>query len=258
MSAADLHTLTGAFVLHALIDEERTEFERHLAACDSCAQEVSELAATAGRLARAVSFAPPADMKTEVLRRVATVRQLPPHITTSEKTGGTSGKTAGGSGRARQLSRFALAACLAAAAAFGGIAVWQHQRADEAGMREQQAQRRSEELARVLAAPDAKASTARLSDGATGTVVVAKSLDQAAFVAAKMPEPPSGKVYQLWFNDDGSMRSAGLMDPARSTEAVLLDGPVDEASGIGITVEPAGGSEEPTSDPVALMNFPTA
>lgn len=251
MSAADLHTLTGAFVLHALSDEERTEFERHLEVCEACAQEVSELAATAGRLARAVSVAPPPDMKAEVLRRIPAVRQLPPHIPTS-------GKTVGGSGRGRQLSRFALAACLAAAAAFGGIAVWQHQRADEAGMREQQAQRRSEELAKVLAAPDAKASTARFSDGATGTVVVAKSLDQAAFVAAKMPELPSGKVYQLWFNDDGSMRSAGLMDPTRSTEAVLLDGPVDEASGIGITVEPAGGSEEPTSDPVALMNFPTA
>lgn len=251
MSSADLHTLTGAYVLHALSDEERTEFERHLQECEACAQEVRELAATAGRLARAVSVTPPAAMKTEVLRSIATVRQLPPHTPTQ-------GRATGRTGRGRRLSRFALAACLAAAAGFGGIAVWQHQRADEAGERAQQAQRQSEQLAKVLAAPDAKAATARLTDGATGTVVVAKSRNQAAFVAAKMPEPPSGKVYQLWFNDDGSMRSAGLMDPARSTEAVLLDGPVDQASGIGITVEPTGGSQEPTSDPVALMNFPTA
>ncbi|MBH0245536.1 anti-sigma factor, partial [Streptomyces cavourensis] len=41
-------------------------------------------------------------------------------------------------------------------------------------------------------------------------------------------------------------------------DAVLLDGPVDRATGMGITVEPAGGSAEPTSDPVALMDFPTA
>ncbi|WP_371530822.1 anti-sigma factor [Streptomyces sp. NBC_01283] len=251
MSSADLHTLTGAYVLHALSDEERADFERHLRECEACAQEVRELAATAGRLARAVSVTPPATMKTEVLRSIATVRQLPPHTPTQ-------GKATGGSGRGRRLSRFALAACLAAAAGFGGIAVWQHERADEAGERAQEAQRQSEQLAQVLAAPDAKAATARLTDGATGTVVVAKSRNQAAFVAAKMPEPPSGKVYQLWFNDDGSMRSAGLMDPARSTEAVLLDGPVDQASGIGITVEPTGGSKEPTSDPVALMNFPTA
>ncbi|MGW6272602.1 anti-sigma factor [Streptomyces sp. NPDC055060] len=251
MSAADLHTLTGAYVLHALSDEERTEFERHLQMCEACAQEVRELAATTGRLARAVAVTPPAPMKAEVLRRIATVRQLPPHTPAPEKTGE-------GAHRGRRLSRFALAACLAAAVGFGGIAVWQHQRADEAGERVQEAQRRTEQLAQVLAAPDAKASSARLTDGATGTVVVAKSRNQAAFVAAKMPEPPSGKVYQLWFNDDGSMRSAGLMDPASSTEAVLLDGPVDQASGIGITVEPAGGSDEPTSDPVALMNFPTA
>ncbi|MER5252789.1 MULTISPECIES: anti-sigma factor [unclassified Streptomyces] len=251
MSTADLHTMTGAYVLHALSDEERTDFERHLEACEACAQEVRELAATAGRLARAVSVAPPPAMKAEVLRQIATVRQLPPHTPAP-------GRTTGGTGRGRQLSRFALAACLAVAAGFGGIAVWQHQRAEDAGERTQQAQRQAEQLAQVLAAPDAKASTARLADGATGTVVVAKSLDQAAFVAAKMPRPPSGKVYQLWFNDDGTMRSAGLMDPARGTEAVLLDGPVDQASGIGITVEPTGGSEEPTSDPVALMNFPTA
>ncbi|MFC8131219.1 anti-sigma factor domain-containing protein [Streptomyces sp. NPDC057302] len=251
MSAADLHTLTGAYVLHALSDEERAEFERHLEVCEACAQEVSELAATAGRLARAVSVAPPAHMKTEVLRQIATVRQLPPHMPTQTRA-------SGGNGRGHRLSRFALAACLALAAGFGGIAVWQNQRADEASEQAQQAQRQSEQLAQVLAAPDAKASTGRLSDGATGTVVVAKSLNQAAFVAAKMPEPPSGKVYQLWFNDDGTMRSAGLMDPGRSTEAVLLDGPVDQASGIGITVEPAGGSKEPTTDPVALMNFPSA
>lgn len=257
MSVADLHTLTGAYVLHALSDEERTEFERHLEICEACAQEVRELAATAGRLARAVSVSPPATMKAEVLRSIATVRQLPPHTPTDAPTS-TPGKFAGGQGRGRRLSRFALAACLAAAAGFGGIAVWQHQRADEAGERAQQAQRQAEELAQVLAAPDAKAATGKLADGATGTVVVAKSRNQAAFVAAKMPEPPTGKVYQLWFNDDGTMRSAGLMDPARSTEAVLLDGPVDQASGIGITVEPAGGSEEPTSDPVGLMNFPTA
>lgn len=37
------------------------------------------------------------------------------------------------------------------------------------------------------------------------------------------------------------MRSAGLMDPRRSTEAVLLKGAVEHASGMGLTAEPAGG-----------------
>jgi anti-sigma factor RsiW len=34
---ADLHTLTGAYVLHALSESERAAFERHLADCAACA-----------------------------------------------------------------------------------------------------------------------------------------------------------------------------------------------------------------------------
>ncbi|NUS56663.1 MAG: anti-sigma factor, partial [Streptomycetaceae bacterium] len=89
------------------------------------------------------------------------------------------------------------------------------------------------------------------------TVVVSASQDKAVFVVSGMARPPAGKVYQLWFDDKGTMRSAGLMDPGRSSQAVLLHGAVDGASGMGVTVEPAGGSKSPTSAPVALMSFPS-
>ena len=36
---------------------------------------------------------------------------------------------------------------------------------------------------------------------------------------------------------------------------VLLKGDATEATGVGITVEPAGGSPEPTSEPVALFDL---
>ncbi|MFJ2746131.1 anti-sigma factor domain-containing protein [Streptomyces sp. NPDC087440] len=247
MSTAELHTLTGAYALHALPEDERLAFEHHLADCPSCAQEVAELAATAARLGRAMTENPPERMKAEVLRRITTERQEGP-LTVRQ------GRVRGRYGRA--ATRFALAACLAAAAAFGGIAVWQHQVAQDAQQQAQAAQQQTEALAAVLAAPDAKASTGRVGAGASATVVVSRSRDRAAFVASGMPTPPAGKVYQLWFNDAGTMRSAGLMDPAASTGAVLLNGPVGKASGMGITVEPTGGSPAPTSDPVALMEFP--
>ena len=64
------------------------------------------------------------------------------------------------------------------------------------------------------------------------------------------------QVYELWFNDDGKMRAAGLLSPSAGSDAVLLSGTVGKASGMGITVEPAGGSDQPTSDPLGLMNFP--
>nr|WP_248002445.1 anti-sigma factor [Streptomyces sp. RPA4-2] len=141
--------------------------------------------------------------------------------------------------------------------AFGGTAVWQHDRAREAQHQARDAERRTADLTAVLAAPDAKSRTARLAGGAGGTVVVSAGRDKAVFISSRMPKPPSGKVYQLWFDDAGTMRSAGLMDPHRTSEAVLLDGNLAKASGVGITVEPAGGSARPTSAPLALLHFPT-
>ncbi|MFD9222736.1 anti-sigma factor domain-containing protein [Streptomyces sp. NPDC060064] len=247
MTIADLHTLTGAYVLHALAPDERAEFERHLEVCPACAQEVRELAATVGKLGLAVAVTPPPALKQRVMRQVSAERQVPPRISRRARPGGN---------RGRALSRFALAACLAAAAAFGGVAVWQHQEAQDARDLAQRSQQQAEELASVLAAPDARVSAVKLKDGATGTVVVSRDRNKAAFLASDLPKPPQGKVYQLWFSDSGKMRSAGLMDPATTTNAVLMDGPVNTASGMGITVEPAGGSPQPTSAPLALTSFP--
>ncbi|MFF5496101.1 anti-sigma factor domain-containing protein [Streptomyces aquilus] len=249
MTTTDLHRLTGAYALHALSDEETTAFERHLAGCEACAQEAAELSATAARLGLAVSVTPPGALREQVLRRIGTVRQQPPDAPDPARPGRVRL-------RGRTLSRWALAACLAAAAAFGGTAVWQHQRAEDATREARQAQRTTDEIAAVLAAPDARTRAATLGDGSTGTVVVSRSRDKAVFVVAGMPHPARGKVYQLWFDDDGGMRSAGLMDPDRTDQAVLLRGAVDGASGMGVTVEPAGGSERPTSSPVALLSFP--
>ncbi|MEB8336869.1 anti-sigma factor [Streptomyces endophyticus] len=250
MTAADLHTLTGAYVLHALSDEERADFERHLADCEACAQESAELTATAARLGLAATVTPRPELREPVLRRITTVRQDAPREPVQSRAVRTAAN------RRRTLSRWALAACFAAAAALGGTAVWQHQRAQDAQELARQAEQSNDRIAAVLAAPDAKTGSAKLGGGAGGTVVVSKSEDRAVFIASGMAHPPQGKVYQLWFDDAGTMRSAGLMDTARSDQAVLLSGAVDGASGMGITVEPAGGSDQPTTDPVALMRFP--
>ncbi|MFI8305473.1 anti-sigma factor domain-containing protein [Streptomyces sp. NPDC085927] len=253
MTTTDLHRLTGAHALHALSDEESVAFERHLADCESCAQESAELSSTAARLGLAVAVTPPPALRAQVLRRIATVRQQTPGAPARAlpvRVGL----------RARTLSRWTLAACLAAATALGGTAVWQHQQAEDARDQARRAVRAADEIAAVLAAPDAKtlaAGAAGLGNGATGTVVVSPSRDRAVFVASGTARPPGGKVYQLWFDDGGTMRPAGLMDPGRSDQAVLMQGPVDRASGMGITVEPGGGSKQPTTDPVALMSLPT-
>ena len=249
MITDDLHRLTGAYALHALSDEEREAFERHLAGCEGCAQEAAELSATAARLGLAVSVRSDPEMRGRVLRRITTVRQEAP----GESPVLRSGRAAL---RARLLSRWTLAACLAAAAALGGTTVWQHQRAESALAQAHRAEQGTTRISAVLSAPDARTQAVTLPGGANGTVVVSRSRDRAVFVVSGMAHAPAGKVYQLWFDDGGTMRSAGLMNPDRADQAVLLRGAVDGASGMGITVEPAGGSKQPTTAPLALTRFP--
>ncbi|WP_130797815.1 anti-sigma factor [Streptomyces otsuchiensis] len=254
---ADLHTLTGAYVLHALSDAELAEFDRHLADCDACALEVRELSATTQRLGAAVAVTPPPAMRDRVMRQIETVRQEPPDVPPYRADSARPGLF----GRlGSSLPRLALAACLAAAALGGGLAFWQYQQAEDAREQAQLAEAANDEMMRVLTATDVAVSSGDLPDGATGTVLVSASEDRAVFVAAGMADPPPGMVYQLWFDDGGTMRSAGLMDSSGgpSANAVLMEGPVADAAGMGITVEPDGGSPEPTSDPLAVMAFPEA
>ncbi len=70
-----------------------------------------------------------------------------------------------------------------------------------------------------------------------------------------MPELPPGKAYELWFDDGGSLRPAGLLSGTEARQSRLLDGPVDRATAVGITIEPASGSPQPTSPPLGMIPF---
>ena len=74
----DLHVLTGSYVLDALSETEREEFERHLQFCPICDAEVRGLRETAARLALACAVNPPARMERHVLAATYRTRQLPP------------------------------------------------------------------------------------------------------------------------------------------------------------------------------------
>jgi len=245
-SSADLHTLTGAYAAHALDDPEREAFERHLLQCEACALEVAEFRDTLARLGAAETVAPPPALKARVLARTATVRQLPPPSTPGEAVAGRRG------GRRRAWTRLALAACVAAAAGLGGIAVQQYQRAEHAGVRAQQLQTQQARLTALLAAPDVRTATAR-SGGGSGTVVWSQHLGEAGFLADGLPPLASGTTYELWFDDAGTMRPGGLLTTSSGT--VLLDGKIKDAAGIGVTVEPAGGSRHPSGQPLLLLPF---
>ena len=72
-----------------------------------------------------------------------------------------------------------------------------------------------------------------------------------------MVSAPSGKDYELWFIDGDTFVSAGLM-PDEPDQTVVLDGSAGAAAAVGITVEPDGGSQQPTSDPIAVFDLAEA
>ncbi|MFJ8134221.1 anti-sigma factor [Streptomyces hydrogenans] len=244
--ATDAHTLVAAYALGALDDDERQDFDAHLQTCEACRQEAAEFQATTARLAAAVAQSPPPAAKARVMAAVDGVRQLPPRVPSAGAA-----PVLGGILRRRAVS-LALAAGVAAAA-LGGVAVWQTQNGQELEQQARQAQQQLDTVSAVLAAPDAQTVHGKSAHGALTTVVTSKQRNQAVFTAANLPSPGAGKTYQLWLDHDGTMLPAGLID--RDGTVVLTGDPAD-AGAVGLTLEPDGGSPRPTSDPLLLMVLP--
>jgi anti-sigma-K factor RskA len=68
-----------------------------------------------------------------------------------------------------------------------------------------------------------------------------------------VPAPPEGMVWQLWTIDsDDRIRSLGIIDAERRRAILPIEGvDPEEVERIIVTVEPAGGSDEPTAEEVA-------
>jgi anti-sigma factor RsiW len=216
----DLHVLTGSYVLDAVSDAEREEFERHLPQCPTCDAEVRGLRETAARLALAW-------LEPQVLAATYRTRQLPPLPAP---------------GRVlhfpRRLAILAAAASVAAALALGITQLTAQHQLDQA---------RATAIARVVTAADAHVDTARAAGGSV-TVVTSVALHEAVVSTSGMASLPSGRVYQVWVMSPSGARSAGLMQGSS-----LLASAVRPGDQIGITVEPAGGTARPTTTPVAVI-----
>lgn len=244
-ASADLHTLTGAYAAHALPEDEAREFERHLAACEACAQEVRELQATTARLALEATATPPPALKRAVLAQVATTRQLPPLVRPEDEAAARQDVVLPLRRRARWAAPLGVAAAvlLAASVTLGGLLVQQH--------RDLQDQRAAAQaVAAVVADPAHTEHSARLAGGGSVTVLAAGG--RAVFTGADLPALPDGKGYQLWVMRGSAVTSAGML-PLRSgvTQTYVPD--VSGGKALAVSVEPAGGSAQPTTTPVVVV-----
>ena len=257
----DIHGLSGAYAVDAVDDVERARFEAHMAGCSQCRDEVASLRAAAGELASMTLASPPPSLRAAVLRDISSVRPLPPRVTPEqasapEPTAPTAAPSAPSAPasleskraeRARRapLRQWLVGVAAAAVLATGGL-VWSPWSSETSTVQLTATQQ-------VLQAKDAQRFEQKVGD-ATATIVRSTSLKKAVIVTANMPDAPAGKVYELWLQQGSAMVKAGFM-PAGPSNTVLLDGDAATAAGVGITVEPAGGSDTPTLPPVALVTF---
>ena len=120
-----------------------------------------------------------------------------------------------------------------------------------------------EAIAAVLSAPDARIVSGATSAGGTATVVASKSRATMVFTSTGLPALPPTSVYEVWFIGSGGARRAGLVPPlpsgvagtATPTTVPVLASGLASGDVVGVTVEPAGGTESPTTTPIVVLTL---
>jgi anti-sigma-K factor RskA len=239
MEQAEVHTLIGAYALDAVDDDERAQFERHLADCEPCREEVGGLRLTALRLADAAAVPPPPRLRERVLADVRVTPQARDVVALAPRRG----PVADPGGRVWLAAASVLAVV---SVGTGGLAWTQYREAQDA-----RAQAASVE--QVVTDPGAKLQQQRLPGGGTATLVVAGG--RAVLAGAGLPALPDGRTYQLWIVRPGRITSAGLGPEGGAGAGPwsrLVQG-VQRGDTVAVSVEPSGGSQQPTTTPLVTL-----
>ena len=228
MEPEGIHELTGAYALHALDREDERAFEEHLSRCARCREELASFQEAAATLAYGVS-APSASpaLRQRILDEARSERAKVVPLRRRWALPVTGG-----------------VAAVAASAALA-LGVWS---ASLSQTLESEREARAEQARalEVLSNPDAERIPI---SGVRGTLVVAPD-GRAALVVSRLPRAPENKTYEAWVIEDGAPLPAGLFDARGDRAVVALDRRVPSGAVVAVTVEPEGGVERPTGEPV--------
>jgi anti-sigma-K factor RskA len=225
----DLLALATPYALHAMSESELADIDRRVAAApadvaQAFADEVRAIRETMAAVSAATAVEPPQQLRDRVLSEVSAdpVRQLRPRV--------------------KRWQKAVLAAAAALVIGLGALGV---------GLALRPSPSTAEQ---VFAAPDVQTVSEEIPTGGTATVVFSREKNAGVLVMNNVTPPAPGTVYQMWLIDDRGPHSAGTMDAtavAPSTTAVLPD--LGDSQTLAFTVEPPGGSAQPTSEPFAAL-----
>ncbi|MGP5071298.1 anti-sigma factor [Arthrobacter rhombi] len=281
-----LHLLTGAYALNALEAGERESFEDAALDSEETLREVRSLSETAARLAEHTApVTPPPRVKADIMAAIRQTPQLPAVSDDSAATTGEGSVTTEteapseatpvtpdvldlGSARARRRAAgtgsrngtkylaVAAAALLVTSGGLTGVVINQNHQQDQLQNQMSALDQSNEKMLRIFSSDDVKSASQSLDDGAQVTVTYSASAGLAALTAEGLPKLPQDQGYELWLIGDDGAAPMGMLDFANgSTDTALMEGGLSSATHVGITVEPAGGSPQPTTEPIVLQKL---
>jgi anti-sigma-K factor RskA len=229
--STDPHTLSGAYAIDALSAEEARLFDTHLEGCQACRDEVRELQEAAAMMGASEAITPPPALRARVLAAAEKQPQLPPKVTSISAA------------RSRRwTSQLVAAAAAVVLVLTGGFVALQMQRDDDSSV--------PAATSRVFEAGDARTKVVETDHGRL-VVAISPSLGQVAVDTDGLRPLTSRRVYQMWTVHAGTMTSAGVVENVKAGKVMAMP---SRGTTVAITVEPAGGSDQPTSPPIATLD----
>ncbi|MEO8261669.1 MAG: anti-sigma factor [Pseudolysinimonas sp.] len=253
----ELQNAAGAYALNAMSESERAEFETVLAGSEQLRSEVTELMDTAVELGASVApVDPPASLRASILDAVASTPQLAPETPSVVEPVETQQPLqrptpAELKARSRWSSPLArLGAVAAAVALIVGLGF-----TVRAGVQAQSDMATASQINEIQAADDYQRAVVEVDGGGTATVVWSEALRRSALIVDGWSDLPAGTTYELWYMDaEGAATPAGTFDvDDNGSRSIVLAGSMDAGDTIGVTVEPAGGSDNPTTAPIIAV-----
>jgi anti-sigma-K factor RskA len=230
MERQGIHELSAAYALDALDGDDRRRFDVHLAQCEGCRDDVASFQAAAAALAYDVDVpAPPDGLRERILERARSER--PSNVLEF---------------RPRRWA-LPVASGIAAAAACAALVLglWGASVSSDLD-RERIAHARSQQALNVLAEGGRRVPLA----GAEGALVLDPDSGRGWLVVFSLDKAPSGKTYEAWVISEDKPLAAGLFPGGGLDTLVPLAVPVRRGDTVAVTLERAGGVQQPTGEPV--------
>jgi hypothetical protein len=101
----------------------------------------------------------------------------------------------------------------------------------------------------VTSAPDAITVRTAATGGGAITATISRRLGKALIAAQALPRPAAGHAYEVWLTGPHGPQPAGLVTSGGTVETTVPGG----TDGVAVTVEPATGSLQPTTPPIAAL-----